>query len=159
MEGDEDVSDGSDIEVKDDLEYLLGEDNVPEEVRDQRLLNEQDNIAQNIFASDSESDEEFVRFQNAWVTNNGDFVPRNVQRYRRNRGLCRCTETSYPEIQKPWIFFVFLDTKNVGSLGRGNASVCHKTASSAPPSSLFKMASSVSRGDENVRWTVSHLVI
>ena len=74
MEGDEDVSDGSDTEVEEDVDYVFGEENVLGEVRDQRLFNELDDIAQNIFASDNESDKEFVRFQNTWVTNNGDFI-------------------------------------------------------------------------------------
>lgn len=86
----EDMSDGSDIEVEEYLNYLLEEGNL-EEVRDQRVFDELDDIARNMFASDTDSDgEEFQGFQNEWVGDNGDFVPRVTHAYCHNRGVNVC---------------------------------------------------------------------
>ena len=151
----EDVSDGSDIEVEEDLNYLLEEENSLEEVRDQRVFNESEDIVRNIFASDSDSDEEFAGFQNAWYTNNGGhggFIPRNTQPYRRHRGLTADTQQRLPSEPKAVDFFLMLlDKHHVAAVSPRDCSVCQPATNGEPPSSIFEVARSVRRRNENFR--------
>ena len=140
----EDVSDGSDIEVEEDLNYLLEEENSLEEVRDQRVFNESEDIVRNIFASDSDSDEEFAGFQNAWYTNNGGhggFIPRNTQPYRRHRGLTADTQQRLPSEPKAVDFFLCFWTSTMWQrLVQETARYAsqQRTANPPPPSSKWQ---------------------
>ena len=90
------VSDGSNSEVE-EKNYLLDDENVLKEVRDRRVSGKLNDTVDNIFGSDSNSNEESTRFQNTWVTDAANFQQRNTAVYRRNKGLSDVTANSLPD--------------------------------------------------------------